>query len=141
MIWTVLLAAVVALSGCGGGGGTTTPVHRDNVVLTGTVLDVSTNSPVVGATVTIGTYTDITTAQGTFSIGMPAIPIVQTYSVNGEHATPDPGYYPGWSSVGGKTYDAKSIPLPLVPLGETSLGTIYLMNASSPPPPPPGWSN
>lgn len=136
-ILPALLVLAVSLAGCGGGGGDPEPPITDNCVLTGTVRDYSTNNLIAGATVKVGAYTTITGSQGTFSLEMPTVPVATTYSVDGRAATPSPGYFDFWSYVGGETYNAKCIPLPVVPLGTTSLGTIYLMNADSPPPFPP----
>lgn len=136
-ILPALLVVAVSLAGCGGGGGDTEPPITDNCVLTGTVRDYSTNNAVVGATVQVGTYTTTTGSQGAFRLEMPTVPVATTYSVNGSAATPTPGYFDWWSQYNSVTYNAKCIPLPVVPLGTTSLGTIYLMNADSPPPFPP----
>jgi hypothetical protein len=133
-IWLILVVTVVVLSGCGGGSDNQ-PTNR--CVLTGTLRDYSTNSVIVGATVKVGTYTTTSSSQGTFRLDMPTVPVVETYSVDGRSATPLPGFFDFWARADGNTYNAKCIPLPVVPLGETSLGTIYLMNADSPPPFPP----
>lgn len=138
--WSAVLVAVALIAGCGGGGGENNNNSTNSCVLTGLVRDVSTNVPVVGATVKIGNYSATSNSQGSFKIEMPGVPIVRTFSVDGRTATPSPGYYDFWARYNGKVENAKCITLPVVPLGETPLGTVYLMNADNPPPFPPSCS-
>jgi len=128
----VLLAIVAALViGCGGGGG------GNSYVVTGFVKDSNNSKPVVGAKVKIGTVETTTNSQGQFRFEMSTAPVVRIFSIDGRNATPSPGYFDFWCRANNKVQNAKCIELPLIPKGETSLGTIMLMNADNPPPFPP----
>ena len=138
IVFTVLLiSAVIAVAGCGGGDGGTTPPPTNKFVITGIVKDVSTNSAVVGAIVTIGTAQTTTDSSGSFTFKLDTAPTVSTYSVNGSSATPPPGYFDFWATADGLEQNARCIVLNLPLTNPTDLGTIYLMNSDSPPPFPP----
>lgn len=134
--WLVLAATIVV--GCGGGGGGGTPPPTDQFVLTGTVLDDKTSSPVVGAVVEVATNTTSTDSQGRFRFELSVAPTVETYSIDGTAASPAPGYYVFWAKADGKEQNAACIELPTVmPKTGTDLGTVYLRNTDNPPPFPP----
>jgi hypothetical protein len=131
--WLALGAAVVG--GCGGGGGGGAPPPTTQFVMTGTVLDVSTNNPVVGAVVTVAGNTATTDSQGKFRFQLSVAPTVQTYSIDGSAATP--GCYTFWAKADSTVQNAQCIKLTLPLVNPTDLGTIYLMNDENPPPFPP----
>ena len=138
LIWSVILVVfVVIIAGCGGGGGSRQPIGNESYILTGTIKDNKTNAAVVGATVKVGEYQGTTNSSGKFTIEMPSAPDVLIYSIDGEHATPSPGYYDYWARIGNCIQSAKCIVLPQLQRGTNSLGTIYLLNMLCPPPYPP----
>jgi hypothetical protein len=112
----VAFLMTLALAGCGGGGGGGGQTSTTGTVI-GTVLDTSTNNPVDGASVSIGTYTVHTGADGAFTLS-DVTPGSETLSI---------------AATG---YDNYSRSLTVV-AGTNNLGNVRIDQTGGGPPPPP----
>jgi hypothetical protein len=138
LLMAILLSVVAGTAGCGGGGGGTN--QGSTYVITGTVLEKDTNTPISGAVVTIGGSTGMTDSNGHFSISMNMVPDVSTFTVNGDTAGPSVDhYYANWANLGNQWYEGTypepaKLPLPAITPGTTNVGTVVLMDQAVIPP-------
>jgi len=127
----IVLAAGLALAGCGGGG--STPPSATRVVVKGRVAERNNQSVgVEGAIITIAGYSGRSDSNGNFRIELPNNVVDPTFSI-----TPPEGY-----SSNGVFYNSQYIcpqalptPLPLRTDVENDFGLILCFDANPPPPP------